>query len=277
MFRTILLLPLFNALFVIYALLPGNNFGWSIVIFTLLIRVLLWPLLKKQLHQQKAMKELQPEIAKIKKKSKGDKQKEAAMLMELYKEREINPLASLGTLIIQLPILITLFVMLRGLLDVEGAALAEQIANNAYGFVAELGFVERLINNPELFDPTFFGIHLRDPNIVLAVLAGLSQFAQSKGLQPKSDDAKTLRQILQDAKDGKATDQAEQTAAVARSASLFLPILTVVFALNLPSALALYWLTSSFVATIQQRVALNEEVSLLSKVKVGGRFKRSQE
>ena len=221
------------------------------------------------------MKELQPEIAKIKKKSKGDKQKEAMLLMELYKEREINPLSSLGTLIIQLPILITLFVMLRSLLSVEGAELAEQIANNAYSFVADLGFVQDLIANPALFDPIFFGIHLREPSYVLAVLAGLGQFMQSRGLQPKNDDAKTLRDILKDAKDGKATDQAEQTAAVARSASLFLPLLTVVFALSLPSALALYWFTSSIVASIQQKIILNEEVSLLSKVKVGGRFKRS--
>ena len=89
--RAILTQPLFNHLIVLYALIPGNDFGVAIIIFTVIIRLMLWPLLKKQLHQQKAMKELQPEISKIKQRSKGDKQKEAQAMMELYKEREINP------------------------------------------------------------------------------------------------------------------------------------------------------------------------------------------
>lgn len=263
--RTFIFLPLFNLLMYIYAALPGHNFGLAIILFTVVVRLALWPLLKKQLHQQKAIRELQPEIAKIKKKAKGDKQQEAAMLMELYKEREVNPLSSIGTLLIQLPILITLFIMLRNLLGAGGEDLVRQLQENSYGFVASQGSVSEVISNPELFNPTFFGINLRESSVLLAVLAGAGQFAQSRGLQPKDDDAKKLRDILRDAKEGKVTPQAEQTAAVARSATGFLPLMTVFFALNLPSALALYWAVSSSIATIQQKIALNEEVSILGQ------------
>lgn len=263
--RNLVFLPLFNLLMFIYAVLPSHNFGQAVILFTLAVRIFLWPLLKKQLHQQRAIKELQPEIKKIKAKAKGDRQKESMMLMELYKEREINPLSSIGTLLIQLPILITLFFMLRDVLGKEGQELSEYFANNSYAFIAELGSVKEVITNPELFNPTLFGIDLKQPSLILALLAGAGQFAQSRGLQPKDKDAKTLRDILNDAKEGKVTPQAEQTAAMARSATGFLPLITVFFSLNLPSALALYWAVSSSVATIQQKIALEEEVQLLGR------------
>ena len=75
MFTTFIVQPIFNLLVLVYALLPGHNFGLSLIIFTILIRLLLWPLVRKQLHQAKAMRELQPEIKKIKAASKGNRQK----------------------------------------------------------------------------------------------------------------------------------------------------------------------------------------------------------
>ena len=67
MFTAIIVKPIFNLLVLIYAILPGHNFGLALIIFTVIIRLLLWPLLKKQLHQAKAMKKLQPEIKRVKK------------------------------------------------------------------------------------------------------------------------------------------------------------------------------------------------------------------
>ena len=75
MFETLVVQPIFNLLALIYAVVPGNDFGVAVIIFTVIIRALLWPLLKKQLHQTRLMRELQPEIKKIKQKTKGDKQK----------------------------------------------------------------------------------------------------------------------------------------------------------------------------------------------------------
>src|SRR3954468_3612325 len=94
MFTALIVKPLFNLLVFIYALLPGHNFGLALVIFTIIIRLLLWPLVKKQLHQAKAMRALQPELKKIKQATKGDRSRESQMLMELYKERGINPFAT---------------------------------------------------------------------------------------------------------------------------------------------------------------------------------------
>src|SRR6476619_3490617 len=98
-FQVLIVKPIFNLLVFIYAILPGHNFGLAIILFTVVVRLLMWPLVKKQLHQAKAMRELQPELKKIKQASKGDRQKESALLMELYKEREISPFGSIGTLI----------------------------------------------------------------------------------------------------------------------------------------------------------------------------------
>ncbi len=83
MFTTIVIQPIFNLLVLIYAILPGHNFGLAIIIFTVLVRLLMWPLVKKQLHQAKAMRELQPELKRIKQATKGDRQKESTMIMQL--------------------------------------------------------------------------------------------------------------------------------------------------------------------------------------------------
>jgi YidC/Oxa1 family membrane protein insertase len=92
--QIIFLQPFLNFLFLIYGIIPGHDFGVSVIILTLIIRFALWPLTAKQLHSQKKMQALQPEISKVKKKAKGDKQLESQMLMELYKEKEISPFSA---------------------------------------------------------------------------------------------------------------------------------------------------------------------------------------
>src|SRR3954468_2193892 len=101
MFTALIVKPLFNLLVFIYAILPGHNFGLALIIFTIIIRLLLWPLVKKQLHQAKAMRKLQPDIKRIKQATKGNRQKESQMLMELYKEKGIIPFATFPILIVQ--------------------------------------------------------------------------------------------------------------------------------------------------------------------------------
>ena len=76
MFTDFVVQPIFNLLVLIYALIPGHNFGLAIVIFTVVIRLLMWPLVKKQLRQTKITRQLQPELKRIKKEAKGDRQRE---------------------------------------------------------------------------------------------------------------------------------------------------------------------------------------------------------
>src|ERR1700759_3390013 len=116
-FTTVIIQPIFNLLVIIYALIPGHNFGLAIIIFTIIVRLLMWPLVKKQIRQAKSMRELQPELKKIKVAAKGDKQKESAMTMELYKERGVNPFASLGIVIVQLPIIIGLYSSVKRIVE----------------------------------------------------------------------------------------------------------------------------------------------------------------
>ena len=108
-FDIIVVQPIFNLLIGIYSLIPGGDFGVSLIVFTIIVRFALFPLTKSMLHQTKAMRKLQPELVRIKKRTKGNKQLESMQMMELYKKHGINPFRSIGILLIQLPIFIALF------------------------------------------------------------------------------------------------------------------------------------------------------------------------
>jgi YidC/Oxa1 family membrane protein insertase len=153
MFTTFIVQPIFNLLVLIYAILPGHNFGLALIIFTVLVRLIMWPLVRKQLHQAKAMRELQPEIKKVKQSAKGDRQKENLLLMELYKEKGINPFSTFPILIVQLVILIGLYSGLRRVISDPHA-----IVTFAYPALQHLSWMQALSHNIHRFDNTLFGI-----------------------------------------------------------------------------------------------------------------------
>ncbi|CAN5128697.1 YidC family membrane integrase SpoIIIJ [soil metagenome] len=265
MFTTFIVQPIFNLLVLIYALLPGHNFGLSIIIFTVVVRMALWPLVKKQLHQVKIMRSLQPELKEIKKKAKGNKQQESVMLMELYKERGVNPLGSIGILIPQFVILIGLY---NGLHKVVNEP--QQIISFAYPVLQHFSWMEQLAKNIHQFDETLFGIvdltraasgpnGVYWPAMVIVLLSSVVQFFQSKQLMPNDKNARKLREILKSAGDGKAADQSEVQAAVSRSTIFLLPVVIFVVTIGLPAALGLYWLVGGAVAIIQQSIILRED------------------
>lgn len=266
MFETFIVQPIFNLLALIYAIIPGHDFGLSVIIFTIVIRLLLWPLLRKQLHQTKVMRDLQPEIKKIRERTKGDKQKEAQLLMELYKERGVSPFGSIGLLFVQIPILLGLFQGLRRLSENK-----DTILDLAYPWVQNLGWLKEVKADLSNFDETLSGLidltrsgfgelGVYWPVIVLAAVAGILQYYQSKQLMPKPKDARGLRDILRSEASGQKADQAEINAAVGRGARYVFPVITFVFASSVPGALALYWATGSAVALIQQRSILEGDV-----------------
>jgi YidC/Oxa1 family membrane protein insertase len=265
MFTTIIVQPIFNLLVLIYAILPGHNFGLAIIIFTIIVRLLLWPLVKKQLHQAKAMRKLQPELKRLKKEAKGDKQKESAMLMELYKERGINPFGSIGVLIIQLPILIGLYSGLRRVVDDPHA-----LVTFAYPGLQHLPWMKELAGNIHLFDRTLFGVvdltrsalgpkGLYWPAMIIVIASATIQFYQSKQLMPNDKDGRKLRDILKSAGSGKQADQSEVNAAVGRSTRYFIPAMIFLFTVNIASALSLYWFVGGLVAFIQQSIVLRDD------------------
>ena len=266
MFNALIVNPIFNLLVFIYAIIPGHNFGLAIIIFTVLVRLLMWPLIKKQLHQAKAMRELQPELKRIKLAAKGDKQKESTMMMELYKEREINPFSSIGLLIVQIPIFLGLYSGLNRIVKDQGA-----IIDYSYSFIAKLPWIKTLAADPSRFDSTLFGIVdltkaavekggvIYWPAMIIVAASAVMQYFQAKQLMPDTKDKKSLRQILGQAGEGKQADQAEVSAAVGRSTKFILPIFIFIVTVNIASALSLYWLTSGIVAFIQQSRVLGQD------------------
>ncbi len=266
MFTTIIVKPLFNLLVAIYALIPGHNFGLAVIIFTIIVRLVLWPLVKRQLRQAKIMRDLQPQLKEIKKKAAGDRQKESTMLMELYKEKGVNPVGSIGILIPQLIILWGLYDALH-----QVAVDPKSLLTLSYSWIHSLPWMQTLSHNINRFDDTLLGFinltrsavsagHIYWPAMVLVVLSAVAQYYQSKQLMPTPKDAKSLRQILREAgSSGSKADQSEVNASVSRSMRYIFPVMIFIVTIGLPAALSLYWFFSGAIAFLQQWLVLRKD------------------
>ena len=126
----VIVLPIANILYIIYNLI--GDFGLAILIFTILVKLLMWPLSKSQLHQTKLMKKIQPELAEIRKRCNGNKQMESLQTMDLYKKYNVKPFSSILTLLIQLPIFIALYSAIRVMVM---PTPTDNLSNRAYSFV----------------------------------------------------------------------------------------------------------------------------------------------
>lgn len=133
--------PITNILFVIYGFV--GDFGLAIILFTVLVKICCWPLVKRQLHQTRLMRKIQPELAEIKKNCNGNRQLESLQMMDLYKRNNIKPFRSMLTLIIQLPIFIALYTAVRVMVQ---PTLSDNLEKRAYSFVAEIDKVDEVIN-----------------------------------------------------------------------------------------------------------------------------------
>lgn len=272
LFDTILIQPIFNILVFIYGIIPGHDFGLSLILFTILIRFLLWPLVKKQLHQTKVMRQIQPELAKIKKRTAGNKQLEAQLMMELYRERGVNPFGSIGVLILQLPIFIALYGVVRLI-----TGDPTNIAKYTYNFLQGIPFVKDLVQHPHHFNDSLLGLvnlsrHALEPSgvywpiLVLAIAAGVLQFFQSKQLLPQVKEGRKLRDVLKDQASGKKVDQSEMSALMSNRMIYLFPLLTFFISFYLAGALVLYLTTTSAVAIFQQSRVLREDTEELEEI-----------
>ena len=255
--------PILNLLMAIYSLIP--DFGISIIVFTILVRLLLWPLIKKQLHQAKAMRKMQPELAKIKKQYTKNPQMRNLAMMELYKKHNISAFGSIGILIIQLPILIAMYRVVQ--IFVSSRA---DLGKYVYDFVKNLPVANNLVNNPDQFNQNFLGVidltqHAvsKDGVVIgLLILAGVASYLQyltSKQLSPQSDSKRKLRDILAEAGGGKEADQSEVNAIMTRKMMKFMPLMMFMVTIYLPAALALYLATASAVGYLQNHIILKQD------------------
>ena len=161
LFKTYLYEPLLSVLIFIYQYLSFHDLGIAIILLTILVRVVLFPIFYKGARDQSLMSRLQPHIKKIQLDHKDDKEKQAKAMLDLYKEHRLNPFSGFFLLILQLPIFIVLF----------------QI------FTKEL-------SNSVFVSPLFLGlIDLSKTSLVLAIAAALLQYFQGKlALPPKTND-----------------------------------------------------------------------------------------
>lgn len=229
-FNEILYRPLFNGLVFLYNVLPWHDFGLAIIILTIFIRALFYPLFQKSIKAQKEMADLQPKIKEIQEKYKNDKEKQARAMMDLYKEHKVNPMSGCLPILIQLPILYAFFQVLRTGLDPERL-------NGLYLFIA----------NPGQMNPFFLGmVDLSKPNVILAVLTGVTQFIQGKMMAPKNRIA---------------SGKGDFSSALSTQMVYFMPVFIVLIALKLPAGLALYWTILNLIGIGQQYLLLKKKES----------------
>lgn len=227
LFHLILYKPLFNLFVGLYNILPGHDLGLVILAVTILTRVILYPLTAASIKAQKSLQDLQPKLDNIRKEFKDDKQKQAQATMELYKNNKINPLTSCLPMLIQLPLLLALFWVMR-----DGLA-SKDVAQNLYSFV----------RNPGTLNIMSFGLfNLGVPSIVLALLSGVAQFFQAKMLSRKTPP-----------KEAGAGAKDEDMAVVMNKQMLYvMPVMTALIGFKLPAGLSLYWFFSTLLMVLQQ-------------------------
>ena len=282
--------PIVNILFVIFNLV--HDFGLAIIIFTLIVKLCMWPLTRKQLNQTKLMRKLQPELTKIKKNCQGNKQLESLQTMDLYKRYNVKPFASIVTLFIQLPIFIAIFSAIR---VIATPLPTDNLMNRAYGIVAYEGSEIKALEEKQQvylsdltsdeiapedkasydFHPQLFGVINLDVKasdvltgkfswsalfiLVCAVLASVVQYWATRQQMPsgKSEKKKKFREILKEAKDGKEIDDSDISSMATGQMSMMMPIMMFVIMFNLNGALAFYYFLSNVITVVQQKIILN--------------------
>lgn len=271
-FDLVVVQPIFNLLVLIYSVIPGGDFGIAVILFTIIVRFALFPLVKRQLHQTKIMRKLQPELARIKKSAKGNRQLESVQMLELYKKRGVSPFRSILILLIQVPIFIALYSVIQVF-----TLHRDQIAKYTYDILENIGPIKQIIEHPDKFNEKLFGfVDLTQPAIgpqgysialiILALVAAGLQYVMSKQTMPQQESKKRFRDILAEAAEGKQADQSEMNAVMMSKMIKVLPIFMFVIMVGVPGAIALYYGVSNIVAVIQQSYLLRQDTEELEEI-----------
>ncbi len=229
MFHTYIFLPLFNALIFLYQNATQESLGVAIILLTIIIRFILFPLFYKSAKSQLIMQKLQPEIQKIQHNHKNDKEKQAQALMDLYRKNEVNPFMSILMVFVQIPVLIALY----RLFAVDFSSI--QVAD-LYSFISA----------PAHINTVFLSlIDLKNRSMLMVGLAAIAQYFQGALTLPKTEK-------------GKEVSPAEK---MTKQMVFMGPAFTLLILWQLPSALGLYWLVTSLFSIVQQ-IYINKKVKV---------------
>lgn len=227
LFNTVFYQPLYNALAFLIDIVPGGDIGLAIIILTILVKVIILPLSNKALVSQAKMKELEPEIHKIKEKYKGKQEEIAKKTMALYKEKGVHPFSGCLPLFIQMPVVMALyFVFMKGGQHIDPTQL--------YSFVSA----------PDKSNLLFLGlIDLSKKSLIIAVVAGIAQYTHTKISMPAP------------APRG-GSDKASFSDEFARSMHMQMryvfPVMMAVFAYAISGVVGLYLATSSTFSVVHE-------------------------
>ncbi len=226
--------PLYNGLVFLIGLIPHGDVGVAIILLTIFVRLVLYPLSKKSLESQRKMKELGPQMEKIKVDFKDNKDEQAKRTLALYKDNKINPFSGILFMFIQFPIIIALYQVFRG--DLSGATVDPSLL---YSF----------IHTPGLISLHFLGFLdiARTKNIILALLAAISQYFQAKYTL-----SNTAAPVPKEGAGQKASFQDEFAKGMSLQMKYMLPAMIGIFAYGFSGAVTLYWITNNLFSIIQE-------------------------
>jgi len=215
--------PVLNVLIALSHTL-GGSFGFAIIVLTVIVRLVTWPLNKRQLNSTKALQEMQPKIQELQKKYGKNQQKLQQELMKLYKEAGVNPLGCLWPMLIQFPIWIALYQAIISAL----ATTPENLLN-----LAQRLYSWAVVNQAIPLSSHFLGLDLAGQgNIILAIIVGGTMWVQQKMTQAPAVDARQ-----------------ESTS---RIMLLVMPLMFGLLSLSFPAGLGLYWAVSNIIGIITQ-------------------------
>lgn len=233
-FEVIAYNPIYNILISFYNIVPFKDFGVAIILTTLLIRFLIYPISKKQITSQKKLQELQPKIKEVQTKYKDNKEEQAKQMMTLYKEHGVNPVSGCLPIVIYLIVFITIYQVIIHIANAQ--------------FLADPAHLYSFVQNPGSINHMFLSLlDLTKPNIALAIVTAIAQYFQMKmilGRQPAAAPSE------------KKGDMADFASIMNKQMLYIAPIATLFIGVTFPAALSLYWLTSTLFMLAQQHVTL---------------------
>ena len=222
--------PLLNGLILLSNYMPNYDLGLAIISLTVIVRIILFPFSHHGAVTQIKMRELEPKIKELREKFKDKKEEQAKQTMELYKSHGLNPFSGCVLAFVQIPILIALWQVF-----VKSAALGNL---PLYSFV---------VIPPEI-QTSFLGlVNLKEPSIILGVVAALAQFVQMKLMAPKIEKTEKTEKT-----DAKPDFQQELSRAMSAQMTYVLPFIILFISFKFPAAVPLYWTTFSIFAIIHE-------------------------
>jgi YidC/Oxa1 family membrane protein insertase len=236
-FNLIFTFPIFNLLMLFYHLF--GDFALAIIVLTIVIKLVLFPLTLQQLKSSKAMQVLQPQIAEIKKKHSKDQQAMLQATQALYKESGVSPVSGCLPLFVQLPVLYGLFFAINNLLR---NPTLKVINSQLYPFIPHFTTLPDINLNWFTFISPAFQISLGhpDPTHILPILAGIATFIQVRMSLPKPAPGAPV------------SATPDPSAQSMKMMQYVMPVMITIFGWSYPAGLALYWTISSIFQAVQQ-------------------------